>query len=431
MSKKKKLTTKFADGITKFADGITSLVAGIGGANMVASDYHYVATQTSEDKERLRVIYDDSWIASRVIDTVAEDMTSRGINFPELQQEEVNKINKAIHWTEICDAVKDARLYGAVLVIIEVEGQNHATTFYPESSKYLKYKLLAVPQDKVSESNVDDDPEFYTYKNVRFHKSRCFKMIFRKPKSKAQKHHWGLSIFQRVYESLADYDATRANVRALVDQCRLRTISVDNLRGSIMTKQGEDELLKWFSQIALLQRNQGLTLIDTQDRLQTDYYNFQGLPQVLDGMTEVLCASVKIPKSILFGIQASGLNNSNEQDRNLYKETISSEQHNLLTPFLNWYLPIVQGLSGVKIPLDGWDFVAYETLSETAKLEMEKKKLDIFTAHAQTLIALQQAGIIIDDVVIAELKKNSAKTGYFDIDEETIEMLRTMPQELT
>ncbi|MFP3739941.1 anti-CBASS protein Acb1 family protein, partial [Burkholderia sp. SIMBA_019] len=112
-----------------------------------------------------------------------------------------------------------------------------------------------------------------------------------------------------------------------------------------------EALVKNVDFIRRYQSNEGLTLIDAADELETDTYQFSGLDSVRRQFGQQLSGALGIPLVRLFGQSPAGLNSTGESDpRTYYDNTKQQQERKLRAPVTRLYDVVVRSALGKPPP---------------------------------------------------------------------------------
>jgi phage-related protein (TIGR01555 family) len=145
--------------VTSSKDSFQNFEARIGyGTGNVADGGSYNIDYLSRNRFRLEAMYRSSWICGKAVDSVAEDMTKRGIEInSEIdpgESDELMRVWKQLKlWDAIADTIKWSRLYGGAVAVLLIDGQNLSTPLRIETVKKDQFKgLLALDRRQLQPS---------------------------------------------------------------------------------------------------------------------------------------------------------------------------------------------------------------------------------------------------------------------------------------
>jgi uncharacterized protein len=421
-------------------DGFANLTARMGyGADNLLSRGGYAPTNVTRNRQRLDAAYRTSWVVGVLVDSVAEDMTRAGIEITgSMEPESISTLQKAMTrrglWSAYLELLKWSRLYGGAIGVINIDGQDLETPLDPETiSKdsflgmpiYDRWAVTPSTMELVKSGVSMGLPMFYTLNaaggSIKVHYTRVIRSIgIQLPFEQAQmEDYWGESVVERVYDRLLAFDTATMGAANLIQKAHLRTVQVKDLRGILAAgNKAEENLIKMFSYMRLLQTGEGLTLLDSEDKFEAHSYTFSGLSDMILQFGQQVSGATGIPLVRLFGQSPAGLNSTGESDIRMYYDNIMSQQESRMRDGLSKLLDaLYRSLFGTPPP-DDFDF-EFSPLWQTS----EKEKTEIAKLNAETVSMALDSGIIDQKTALQELKQASAYTGVFsnitkeDIDE--------------
>ena len=458
------IKSKTEDTRQKVNDGFANFVSrlGVGNVDNQLSQGHYQPNLLTRNRMELEWAYRGSWIVGAMIDTVAEDMTKAGVTITSNEAaENVEDFQAGLSrlqiWNSLQDTIKWARLYGGACAVMMIDGQDLASPLRIESvgkgqfsglTTYDRWQLYPDLTEVISNGPDMGLPAYYyiitsnsllsaELKNnqnsstmlgtgIKVHHSRVVRMIGVKlPFFQAiTEMMWGMSELERIHDRLVSFDTATMSAANLINHAHLRTVRVKDLR-EIMSSGGkaEEGLIKMFEYMRLLQSNEGITLLDSEDEFSTTAYSFAGLSDMLLQFGQQLSGASGIPLVRLFGQSPAGLNSTGESDIRNYYDNINAQQESNLRPGVDKILRVAyQSLFGVPAPKDmQFKFTSLWQLTDEQKANIAKTK-------SETVAGAFEAGLISKHVAVKELRQSSAETGVFtnisdeDIDESENEL---------
>lgn len=422
-------------------DSYTNFAAklGIGGDNM-ASAGQYSFNPITRNRFQLELAYRGSWIVAAAVDHAAEDMTRAGVEIlSSLQPDQMEGINAAINdlmiWQELCNTIRWARLYGGCLGLLMIDGDDVSQPLNMDAIRPGSFKGI-LPLDRwrltPSQDLVQDlgpslgKPNMYKamvdqlQSGIDIHHSRCIRLTgLELPYYQAvSEQMWGLSVVERLWDRLLNYDSTTAGTAQLVYKAHLRTMKVEKLR-DLLAAGGKmvDVMVQHVNMIRQFQSTEGLTLIDSADDFETHQYTFAGLDKVLLEFGDQLCAAIEEPRARLFGQSPGGIGSTGEGELRTYHESIGKKQESQLRRPVTVILDVlVRSVTGAPPP-PGFSFKFRPLWQMT-----EEQKATIAKDEGGVVIEAFGAGIIGRKTALQELRASSADTGVFsNISDEEID----------
>lgn len=409
------------DGLTNVVARLGAGAAGAGGTNAL-SQGTYRASNLTLVPRQLEQMYESSWIVGKVVDCVAEDMTRAGIiihGTDEVDELQAVFTNTGV-WNSLTEGLQWGRLYGGALAVMMIEGQDLASPLRIEAVTKGSFKgLTVVDRWRVTTGGVTTLasggmaglPEFYTLDATgeRVHHSRVLRFIGNKlPYWEALKlQGWGASVVERMDDRIVAFDSVTMGAANLVFKAYLRTVKVERLREVLAAGgKAEENLVKMFKLMQVLQTNEGITLLDKNDEFQTHAYAFSGLSDLILQFGQQLAGASGIPLVRLFGQSPAGLNATGDADIRNYYDNVNSQQEARMRSLVERLLQVAyRSLKGAAAPVElGFTFTPLWQMSEA-------EKATIGTATTNAIVALEGANIITKGTALREVQRASLITG--------------------
>lgn len=457
-----------ADGFASFAARLGISPRGQWGGENLLSKGFYEFNLLTRNRSQLEAAYRGSWIAGKVVDCVAEDMTRSGILINTNEgAEDVQEIQREMSRLQIlgslCNNTKWGRLYGGSIGVFQIAGDDLSAPLDVEAIQRGSFKGIAcydrwqlnpllteiidfgpdigLPKryEIVLGSNLNDPglaPGVQESKNsgstVYVHHTRCIRSIgILLPFFQAiTEMMWGESILERLWDRLISYDTATLSTASLVQRANLRTVGIDGLR-EILAAGGkaQESLVAQFEYMRQFQNNEGITLLDKNDTFESTAYSFAGLSDVMLQFGQQLAGACDIPLVRLFGQSPAGLSATGESDMRMYYDMINAKQENQLRNPMESILKVLwMSVIGKPMPSDlAFTFTPLWQMSAIDKANIAKINTD-------TILEAHQGALIDTPTAMKELKLASSDNGLFThITDEQIEEaeneLPPMPEE--
>ncbi len=425
--------TQEAGFLAAVKDGFNNIVSRVGLRTQNQSafsgyGYHYI----TRDRTSIENAYTSSWVVGRGVDVYAEDMTRAGIDLhTELPPDDVDKIYKALRdtlfWQSTREAVTWARLYGGALMVALIDGQSVETPLDTATVRKGQFRGFAVldrwhittaEQPLITELGPDlGQPKYYrvdttapVFPGRRIHHSRCVRIngIALPPARRLAEGGWGMSIVERLYERAVALDSATLGMSQLVYKAHLRTLKVKNYRRAVaMGGDSMNGMLAFFEAVRMFQSNEGLTVLDEEDKFDTSTYNFSGLPDVVDKLTEQVCGALQIPLVRLIGQSPKGFS-TGETDLQNHDDGIRMEQESKLRRVVAFALELCSRSTFGKSMPEGFDF-SFTPLRQMSLSE----KTESGAKGAAAVSDAFDKGLIGRRTALMELRALSPSTGLF------------------
>ncbi len=305
-------------------DAYTNSLSFLGAASGLLSEGTFIRTGLSQNLELLTTIYRESWIAKKIIDMPAEDMTRAWYSLSSsIPPEDLDALRRleARHAVrnELTNAIKWARLYGGSLAVMVLRGEEDRLDTpldYASLTPGCFQGLLVV--DRVQgitpsmelETDLEDPdfglPMYYEISAdlgdasfVRVHHSRVLRFIGRElPYMEMQRESfWGASELEHIWEELQKRSATSANIAQLVFQANVTTLKMSDFgeRLAMGTPGQRSRILECLEEQNRLRTSFGLQVLSAEDSYENHPYTFSGLSDVYELFMLDISGACEIP----------------------------------------------------------------------------------------------------------------------------------------
>jgi phage-related protein (TIGR01555 family) len=378
--------------------------------------------------------YRADWIARRVVDAPAEDMTS---NWRDWQADgdkitAIEALEKKLRLQiKLKNAIIRARLYGGGALVMGVEDGNQADEpldldkVGKDALRFLvvmnRYELSAGPRIYDVNSDWYTRPEYYTVQTpisgveeplpkgadptamnsvmTRVHPSRVIELVGNElPDWRLAPlgGGWGDSVLQTMDDTLRQWGLTVGGIAAMVNDAKMDVVKIPDFSKNIATQEYANRLYTRFAAANQSKSSINSLLLDKEeewDRIQT---NFGGLPNLLTELMTIVAGAANLPVSRLFGKAGSkglGKSSSGQDELRNYYDGVSAEQRTELTPRLDLLDQVI-----IRSALGGPDDNVH--YAWTPLYNSEPKELaDIAKVKADTTQVYVTMGIINEDVL--------------------------------
>lgn len=413
---------------------------GVGAQNPLSSAT-YGFNPITRNRTLLEWMYRGSWIAGKLIDTIADDMTRAGCDIiSDMLPEDIDRIQREVTklkiWQKLNDTLKWSRLYGGAVAVIVIDGQDFKEPLNIETVGHGQFKgLLSLDRWMLEPSLSDliDEygpemglPRYYKVSAMasalmgkKIHHSRVLRFtgIELPYWQKLAENMWGLSVLERVYDRLIAFDSATNGASQLVYKAYIRYYKLKGLRELLAAGgQAKEAVLQQINLMREYQGIEGMTLLDGEDDVTSDSHAaFTGLSDILIRFMEQISGSEQIPLVKLFGQSPSGFSTGETDIRNYYDTIDQRRQDELLVDVTKIYKITLMSL-GIEIPDDfSIVFRSLWQLDDSQKSEIAQRNTD-------TIRSASESGMIKPSTALKELKQQAKTTGLFsNVTDEEIE----------
>ena len=408
-------------------DGYSNSAAFLGESSPLLSAGTFLRSGLTSNTQLLTTAYREFWLATRIIDTPAEDMTRAWISLTgNIDAEDIEDLKRleARHSVkqELTDAIRWARLYGGSLALMVIRGEADRLDqpldldrLPPDCFQGLLVldKAIGISPSLELETDLDDPdyglPMYYTVDMdtgegscMKIHHSRVLRFVGRElPRMEMiAENYWGASELEHIWDELQKRSATSANIAQLVFQANITTLKMGDF-GDTMTMGSEDAknaVRELISEENRFRTSYGLQLLSKEDSMENLSYSFAGLSEVYESFMMDIAGAAEIPATKLFGRSPQGMNATGEADLRNYYEMVAGLQERLLRPALERLLPVMAISCWGYLPEDlGFVFNPLATVTP-------EQAEDLAAKLATRVRELYTAGIITREEARAELK---------------------------
>lgn len=297
-------------------------------------------------------MYKSNGFAKIAVDLPVSDCFRNGgytLKSATLSAEELQELQDYMeeHDTEtIKQCMRWSRLYGGGLVICSTEQKpelplNPKTLYKEKVDFWACDRWQCVPNS----DNVNDADSFVLQDNFigdngnvfTFDKSRVKTFV-----GEVQPYYlrnllqgWGASIFEAIIPQLNQYLKANGVILELLDEAKIDILKIFELSTVLASEGGEASIRKRAEIFAEQKNYKNMGVMDAQDDYVQKTMSFSGLNEILEKIFLLICSSIRIPYSKVFGRGASGFS-SGEDDLENYNAMIMSELRVPAQPLIKW-----------------------------------------------------------------------------------------------
>lgn len=404
---------------SRSGDTLKNDVAGLGSSRDKRAHTYYGYPRVTTRFE-LENMYRSSWLAKRIVNGIADDMTREWRDFifgddddnPQLEALKLaeklfavrRKFNEAFRW---------ARLYGGALIILGVgDDDDLDQPLDPATVKKGDLKWMHVvdrwrcaPGGTINrdlESPNFGYPDMYVISesNIEVHHTRVLRFDGEKLPyfSFMQNGMWHDSNLQHGIDALLDHDTTVAAIATMMFEANVDVISSDDLSELLTTKSGEKKVIDRFAMSQLMKSMNRTLILDKDETYTKKSNNFSGLDKIANVFMTAVCGAYDYPMTKLFGQAPGGLDATGDGDMRNYYDMCASKQESEGTPVLDQFDQIfVRSVLG-SMPAEYKS--VWKSLWQTSDVDQSTIDLN----NAQRDIAYLGASVVSEGLVASELK---------------------------
>lgn len=412
-------------------DGLQNVVAGLGTSRDKASFTEYGITIVL-DRNALENMYRDSWLAKKIVNAPAEDMTRSWRTF--MGEDDQEETSFALEEAErrlgvrakVAQAIKWSRLYGGAVLLMGVGNPDgYSKPLDPARVKKGDLRFVLALDRWMCNATGEFDwdiespnfglPKFYTIanqKSLRVHHSRIIRFIGQELPhwSAMQNQKWGDSELQHTYATLKGRDTMTAAIATMMFEANVDVIRAPDLADVLSTQEGEAKLTKRFQVAGMMKSFNRMLLLDSSEEYDKKSNTFSGLDALIREFRAEVAGASDIPVSRLFGTSASGLNATGDNDVRNYYDMIAGRQEAMLRPALEKFDEVFIRSELGAIPDDyRFEFPSLWQMSDKEKADIEKTRSDRDKAYFDM-------GVLTEGAIARELKESGTYATLTDLD---------------
>jgi len=423
-------------------DSLENLVGGLGTPRDKRFHTHY-RFSPSPTRDQIENMYDTSWLAGRIVSTVAHDMIRAGWKVSWDGSTKDEKSTKAISDAETAFNVIDeslqgllwSRASGGACTIFFMRGDTLKDLSLPlEMESIKKDSLLSlVTRDRwwiapTGQPDPNPGPNFGlpisymlsdagTIASTLVHWSRLVRWNGRRlPRTSWFRNGmWDGSELQPCLDSVKDYDATKAGIAAMVWEANVDVMKQSGLADLLATDEGTEKARRRFETGALMKSFNRMVLIDKDsEEFEQKTITFAGLKDVLMNFMIDVCGAADVPMTRLFGQSAAGISATGEFDMKNYHEHISAKQKShLWRNLMRIYEVVIRSTLGFFPENFAIDFNPLQEMTD-------KEESEILLNRAKAAQIYMAEGAVPEHVITRDLKDR----GTYDLTDEDVALVK-------
>lgn len=438
-------------------DGLENMMAGLGTGRDKMAYTAWSAPRVLE-RQTLSNMYRSSWLAKKIVNLPAEDMTRAWREFsfddnPETTDDEAADGQRRVEQAEkkfslrdkVTTALQWGRLYGGASILMGVgKPQDYDKPLDVERIKKgdLKFMLvldrwMLVPTGQFVWDITDPafgQPEFYTIAtpqtgknlagNVRIHHSRVVRFLGQRLPhiDSLQQNGWGDSELQHSYDTLTGRDTITAAIATMMFEANVDVLKAPELNSMLSTNEGEALLTKRFQLAAMMKSFNRMLLLDGTEEYDKKQNSFAGLDSIMREFRAEVSGACDIPVTRLFGTSVGGLNATGDNEIRNYYDSISAKQEANLRPQLDQIDAVLFRSEGIGDPADMcFTFCDLWQMSEKERAEIGKLNMERDKGYFDM-------GVMTEGIIAKQLKADGTYTVMTTEDVDlAVELSQAMP----
>ncbi|MBU9382094.1 DUF1073 domain-containing protein [Burkholderia gladioli] len=372
------------------------------------------------DREELTVMYRHNWLARKIVDAPAEDMTREWLRLETEDEASKTLLEKAEKRygliARIGDNLKWGRLYGGSALYISIAGDDPAQPLRIDRIRKGTLRGLVVldrwqlsPDTLLMQIDLER-PDYWRPTRFRvantsqsIHSSR---LIFADgsllPWDELRRNqYWHDSVLQAVYDELRNDETVAGSTASMMFEAIVNVLQVDGLREMLGTDESTERVKKRFELVAMMKSFIGMTLLDKNDQYEQKAISFSGIDAVGAMFQQRVSGAADIPATRLFGQAPKGQNSTGEGDTRNYYDGLKARQEQELRPQVETIYDVMS-MSALGRRLDDLviEFNPLWQLSEAEQAAAEKTRAETDKIYAVDI------GLPLDRQIMIRLQAN-------------------------
>jgi phage-related protein (TIGR01555 family) len=392
MKKNKKLRQKSRIKDTAGADRVSSLyqrrmtggyggfsnsVTGAGYENDKSIYSSFTPSISYINKVFLETMYNESWVAKRIIDLRIDDMFLRWRSFSGMSDEATEKIqdieDKINLTTQLNSVMKAGNLYGsAILLIVTVDAPYIEPLQIDNIAEGDKLNLLVFDRFDitVNEFEFDTDmlsvnynkPLYYNIlirnnRRIKVHHSRIIRFdgitsLTLNGFKSGYERYWGIPTLIPIIKEVFIDSSNNSVISQLIHEASIGVNKMENFDEAIEGKDDEMTIEERCQLQTMLRSVYRSMYIGAKDSFERVSVPFTGIPDLLDKNARRLAAASGIPETRFWGRSPAGENATGESDMINYAIELGSLQIKAFNDSLKKLDAIMSRIAGITEKID-------------------------------------------------------------------------------
>jgi len=411
-------------------DGLTNVMTGLG-TNKSKRSYNTWQYAVLNDWAQLDAAYQTNWIARKICDIPAEDMTREWRRIKCDGAEDIEALEHQLLLPNLVqEATSWARLYGGAGILM-ITNQDLTKPLRPELIRKGDLKrLIVLDRFDMSAQTINTwdvlasnylKPEFYSVRggSMQVHHSHFARFVGeRLPlRQMAQTQGWGDSVLRKCIEDITDMVAAKDGISELMQEANIDVITREGLTDELSTDQ-DDAIIKRYELFSLMKSSIQMALLDGDEKLDRMTLNLSGVAPIIEQFMTWISGAADIPVTRMFGTSAKGMNATGEGDDKNYNNSIRAGQRAYLAEPMRT-LDEVMVRSALGVWPETFDYV-WNPLSLPDDLQNAQAE----QLRSQKHLSYLEAGIVQKSQIMRELQANEE----YQYDEDELDELESLEE---
>lgn len=295
----------------------------------------------------LMYMYKTHGLIQTAIDMPVLDALRGGLDFHsnQLDTDDLGKLEDYLEEHAVLERIGDAfiwaRLFGGGALIINTEGNCEEPIGDELMSGQLDF-YDACRWELTTERRIPKSGK-YGYYGRQLDESRVITILGKRAPwiLRAQLSDWGMSEIERMLEDFNLFLRNRNVIYALLEEAKVDVYSLEGFAGQLASSTGTALTTKRIQTMNSIKNFNNALVLDKKDSYEQKQISFGGLAEMMKENRMGIAAALRMPMSKIFGIAATGMNSSGEDDIENYNGLIESEVRQPMKQVIRKVLKIV------------------------------------------------------------------------------------------
>ena len=319
-------------------DGLTNVMTGLGTSKSKSAHNRWTYPLLNE-YQSLEACYLSDWIARKICDIPAEDMTREWRRVKSDGAEEIQALEQQFLLPNLVqEAITWSNLYGGAGILMLTDQDLTKPLDVRRIRKGSLKGLITLDRYDMNATiiNMWDvlapnylKPEFYTVRggSMQVHHSHFARFTGeRLPKRfMAQTQGWGDSKLRKCIEEIDAMVAANRGISELMQEANVDVIKREGLTDELSTDQ-DQAIIRRYQLFSAMKSNIQMALLDGEEDYERKTLNLSGVAPIIEQFMTIICGAADIPMTRFFGTSAKGMNATGEGDDRNYNNSIRSRQ---------------------------------------------------------------------------------------------------------
>jgi len=213
---------------------------------------------------------------------------------------------------------------------------------------------------------------------------------------------WGDSVYERLHDSIRDATALLQGIATMTQEMKLDVVSVPGLNVGAQSEEYRQAIISRFSLANVMKGLTNALVLDREEEWEQKTLTFQGVPEVLDRLLQVVAGAADMPVTRLLGRSPAGMNATGQSDLEQYYSRIATQQRTVIGPAVETLDEMmIRSALGRRPRGLFYSWNPLWSMAETDLAEIRRK-------HAEAVKALADAGLV-DRAALSRAVVNQAE----------------------